>query len=111
MKGIGRSTSDCKAMTCVPALEHRRRVADQAGLTATDRAANLTGALQARLDLHGVRVIIVDDVVTTGATLAEAARALRAAGAEVLAAAVIAATERHTGGPLSRDISSSEAHA
>lgn len=81
---------------CVPALEHRRRVADQAGLTAADRAANLSGALQARYDLRGLRLIVVDDVITTGATLAEAARALRAAGAEVTAAAVIAATARRT---------------
>jgi predicted amidophosphoribosyltransferase len=88
-------------VSCVPALGHQRRVADQAGLTATDRATNLAGALHARLDLHGVRAIIVDDVVTSGSTLTEAARALRAAGAEVPAAAVIAATERHTGGPFS----------
>jgi predicted amidophosphoribosyltransferase len=76
-------------------LTHRRRVADQAGLTATARAANLSGALHTRLDMRGHRVIVVDDVITTGATLAEAVRALRAAGAEVPACAVIAATERH----------------
>jgi predicted amidophosphoribosyltransferase len=81
-------------ISCVRALTHRRRVADQAGLTATARAANLSGALQARLDLRGHRVIVVDDVITTGATLTEAARALRAAGAEVPACAVIAATAR-----------------
>lgn len=81
-------------VSCVQALEHRRRVADQAGLTASDRAANLAGALRARFDLRGQRVIVVDDVITTGATLAEAARALRAAGAEVPAAAVVAATGR-----------------
>lgn len=79
---------------CVQALGHRRRVADQAGLSASDRAANLAGALQARFDLRGQRVIVVDDVITTGATLAEATRALRAAGAEVSAAAVVAATGR-----------------
>jgi predicted amidophosphoribosyltransferase len=89
------------AVSCVPALGHQRRVADQAGLTAPDRATNLAGALHARLDLHGVHAIIVDDVVTSGSTLTEAARALRAAGAEIPAAAVIAATERHAGGPFS----------
>lgn len=83
-------------------LDHRRRVADQAGLSAAERAANLSGALRARFDLRGLRLIVVDDVMTTGATLAEAARALRSAGAEVPAAAVIAATARHAsqGGPM-----------
>lgn len=83
-------------VVCLRALQHRRRVADQAGLGAADRAANLSGALRSRLDLRGLHLIVVDDVMTTGATLAEAARALRAAGAHVPAAAVIAATPRRT---------------
>lgn len=83
-------------VTSVPALRQRGRVADQAGLTAAQRTANLSGALEVmpRTDLSGRQIVLVDDVVTTGASLAEAARALRAAGFEVAAAATIAATPR-----------------
>lgn len=79
----------------VPLLRPTRRVADQSGLGTRARAANLSGALGAQAPLQGMRVIVVDDVVTTGATLVEAARALRAAGGDVRGAAVVAATQKH----------------
>src|SRR4051794_27347412 len=77
-----------------PLLVHGRRVADQAGLDAGARQANLRGALQVRGRLDGVGVVVVDDVVTTGATVAEATRSLTAAGARVRGAATVAATVR-----------------
>ena len=87
-----------RALSVARLLRHSRRVDDQAGLSAAERGANLAGALEVRGRfrgaLAGCRVVLVDDVVTTGATLAEAARALRAEGVDVLAAAVVAATAR-----------------
>jgi predicted amidophosphoribosyltransferase len=81
-----------------PALRLRRRVADQSGLNHSQRADNLEGAMQVRprwqTSLHGVACLLVDDVLTTGATLVEARRALRAGGARHVAAATIAATQR-----------------
>jgi predicted amidophosphoribosyltransferase len=77
-------------------LSHGRRVQDQAGLSAADRHANLAGSLRATgvRPAPGTLVVIVDDLVTTGASLTEAARALRAAKIPVLGAATVAATVR-----------------
>ena len=77
-------------------LLQARAVDDQSGLGAAARAANLDGALRARRRLDGIEVVVVDDLVTTGATLAEAVRALRCAGAQVRGAAVVAATLRRS---------------
>jgi predicted amidophosphoribosyltransferase len=84
-----------RAAAVLPALTHRRKVADQAGLGRRERAANLAGALAVRASsarlLAERPVVLLDDVVTSGATLAEAARALRAAGNAPVGAAVLAA--------------------
>ncbi len=68
-------------------LRQRRAVADQSGLNSRQRLDNLAGALEAapggvRLLAGGGRVVLVDDLMTTGASLTEAARALGAAFAE-----------------------------
>lgn len=76
------------------ALRSSRRRLDQAGLDTARRAANLDGSMQARRGARTGTVLVVDDVVTTGATLLEAARALRATGVEPAACAVVAATRR-----------------
>lgn len=77
-------------------LRYARRTRDQRGLDREARRVNVDGSLAIRPGvMKGARVLLVDDVVTTGATLAEAARALRAAGAEVLGAVTVAATPRN----------------
>ncbi|MGZ6791409.1 MAG: ComF family protein [Mycobacteriales bacterium] len=79
-------------------LRPARAVADQSGLSSAGRAANLHGALRAT-GRPGGAVVVVDDVVTTGATLVEAARALRLRGHVVAGAAVVAATQRRPVSP------------
>lgn len=86
-------------------LRQTRTVADQSGLDVGARYANLAGALGVAQSFsgRGQRVIVVDDIVTTGATALEAARALTAAGATVCAVACVAATARRSAistGPL-----------
>ena len=90
----------------VPALRHGRRVADSAGLSAAARLANLDGAIVVRSGLRpglaGMDVLVVDDVITTGASMAQAARALRDCHARVIGGAAIAATLRTSGRAFGR---------
>lgn len=83
-------------VTVLPALRHVRSVSDQSSLTAGARARNLSGAFAVRPRLlrstAGAVVVLVDDVMTSGATLAEMSRALGAAGVAVQGAAVVAVT-------------------
>lgn len=79
-------------------LRTGRRRRDQAGLSAADRAGNVRHAFTAgraarRLPAH-LPVVVVDDVVTTGATALAAVSALRAAGVRVAAVAGCAGTVR-----------------
>jgi ComF family protein len=63
------------------ALFRVRRTAPQALLGRADRQENIKDAFRANADLSGRRVLIVDDVMTTGATMGECARTCRQAGA------------------------------
>ncbi|GAB3088904.1 ComF family protein [Nocardioides zeae] len=81
------------------------RARDQGDLDAAGRAVNLVGTmrcpahlLRATASRHGRgAVVLCDDVVTTGATLVEAARALASGGVPVLLAATVTSTPRHGG--------------
>jgi ComF family protein len=83
------------------ALAPARATADQVGLSAEQRAANLDGAFRLRgtRSMHGRDIIVVDDILTTGATVAEAVRVLGAAGRRPVGIAVVAATPRKAAAP------------
>lgn len=95
--GLGRRD---RGLVVVPALVHTRRVADQAHLDRVARAHNLAGSMTVgapwRGVVRGATCVLVDDVVTTGATISEAARALHDAGARHVVAATCATTPRHS---------------
>ena len=76
-------------------LEVTRETSAQKSLTEAERAHNRAGSLRATRSLAGLRLAIADDVMTTGSTLDEAARAIRAAGGEVVEAVTLAATPRY----------------
>lgn len=77
-------------------LRQRAGVLDQAGLGVVERVHNVSSALHLRRGarVDGRTVLLLDDVVTTGATLAAAAAAIGDAGARVLGGATVAATAR-----------------
>jgi ComF family protein len=68
----------------VDGIEKCRETAPQQGLGRRARQRNLRGAFRCRLDLHGRRVAIIDDVLTTGATAAALSTELRRAGATAI---------------------------
>jgi len=70
-------------LTLSRALERTRYTTTQTAFDRIDRMENLRGAfrLRKRIDVRGLQVLLVDDILTTGSTLSECARVLREAGA------------------------------
>jgi len=71
-------------------LYKKKETPPQVGLSAIARRLNLRGAFAMRGKLAGERVLLVDDVITTGTTMNECAKTLRRAGASVVTAVSLA---------------------
>jgi predicted amidophosphoribosyltransferase len=71
-------------------LGRARPTRPQSELAADERRRNVRGAFRAAPAVDGRHVLVIDDVLTTGATAAECARALRAAGARIVGVLTVA---------------------
>ncbi|CAN2211585.1 ComFC Predicted amidophosphoribosyltransferases [Candidatus Nanopelagicaceae bacterium] len=89
---LSQQLSDASKLPTFENLTHIRKVRDQSTLDSKARIENLMGSMRALRYLSG-KAILVDDLVTTGSTLDEAARALREKGIEVAAAVTACVAE------------------
>ena len=81
------NTTSYSLSTSDEALIRKRYTKPQIGLTAEERRANVSDAFLADSRIvRGKRFMLVDDVLTTGSTIASAAKALQMAGARTVAA-------------------------
>jgi ComF family protein len=92
---LGKVLSRRLSLPMLPdALVRNRPTEPQITLTAVERRTNVKGAFAVRrpADIAGKRVLLLDDVMTTGSTIDECAKELKKAGAEAVVAATIART-------------------
>jgi ComF family protein len=98
VRGFNQAVELCRELkkrTGLPVLQNFRRCRAtpfQSGLEAGERRRNLRDAFESRGRVKAQHVLIIDDVITTGATCSELARVARAAGAEKVSALAIART-------------------
>ncbi|MDP4133787.1 MAG: phosphoribosyltransferase family protein, partial [Bacillota bacterium] len=87
---LAKYTAEKINVPCKEYLIQKRRTAKQKELTANQRIINVHGAYESSGDVKGKRILIIDDVFTTGATLNECSKVLIKSGAKDVYTATIA---------------------
>jgi len=111
---LARAIARRRGIPVVAALRRTRATQPQAGLSNTRRRSNVAAAFRCRRGaqtLAGKRVLLIDDVMTTGSTAAACARALKQAGAAGVVLLTLARVDRrmHTGPVHTADSGEGEA--
>lgn len=84
-----------KQPLALDALHRVRATPAQAGLPLKERSRNVRGAFECRRDLSDLAILLIDDVMTSGATVSECARVLKLHGASRVDVAVAARAVKH----------------
>lgn len=99
---LARYVARRRGIQLVCALTRRRATDSQASLSNPRRRLNVSGAFLAKKSVAGQRVLLVDDVMTTGATASACALALKRAGAKQVTLLTLARVDRRLAGPSAR---------
>jgi ComF family protein len=93
---LARDVSRHRRIPILNALRRRKSTTTQAGLTSAGRRHNMAGAFEVRdgAEVRGKRVLLIDDVFTTGATASACAVALKKAGAGTVSLLTLARADR-----------------
>jgi ComF family protein len=95
-KILARLVANERRVEMLPVVQRIRATAVQAGLTNSNRRKNVAGAFRVsdRTQVAGKRILLIDDVMTTGATAAACASALKRAGASSVTLLTLARVDR-----------------
>lgn len=93
---LGREISRQSGISFLRLSKKKRHTATQQGLTRRQREHNLQGAFSVTATVKGLRIALVDDVMTTGATAEELSRCFLASGALAIDVYCLARTPSHT---------------
>ena len=93
---LAEALSDRSGCPCLLLLEKHKHTVPQSGLERQDRLQNVQGAYRPAKNssVAGKRILLIDDVVTTGATVRRCGTLLRQAGAAQVTAAAVAISEK-----------------
>ncbi len=91
---LGKIIARRRGIPLIRALRRCSATRAQAGLSNAQRRENVAGAFRARRRLAGLRILLVDDVMTTGATVGACAQALKKSGAKSVSVLSLARVDR-----------------
>lgn len=96
---LARLVAKHRGIPLINALRRKRATDTQAGLASAGRRRNVAGAfvLRANQNLAGKKILLIDDVMTTGATAGACAAVLKRGGAKTISLLTLARVDRRTG--------------